>query len=443
MRHEETMLIYLTSLGCKLNQSEMDALANRLTAHGHTIVAESSEADLCVLNTCAVTHVAAQKSRQALRRLHRDNPHARLVATGCYAELAPRELDSLPGIVSVVGNQAKGHLEELICEQAGALGDYRPDRTISSYLPWVSAIRRTRALVKIQDGCDNACTYCIIRVARGSQQSRPIEQVLAEVQALVSAGHQEIVLTGVHIGAYGQDRRGGPGGEDLWALVRRILLETDLPRLRLSSIEPWDLPEHAFRLWDDTRLCRHLHLPLQSGSDATLRHMARRYDTTEFAALVSTARAAIPDLAVTTDIIVGFPRESEAQFAESLDFVQRQEFARVHVFPYSLRAGTLAAKMPEQVAPAIKTERARAMRTVAAASEQAFRRQFVGRTMDVLWETPRQGKDGLIWSGLTSNYLRVHTNSSENLANTLTRTRLIALAGGGLRGQIETQKSGG
>jgi threonylcarbamoyladenosine tRNA methylthiotransferase MtaB len=439
------MRIYLTSLGCKLNQSEMDALANQLTAHGHAVVAVASEADLCVLNTCAVTHVAAQKSRQALRRLHRENPRAQVIATGCYAELAPRELDSLPGIVSVLGNQEKEHLVELVGQQAGFRGDNRLDGTITPHPRSMSGIprSRTRALVKIQDGCDNACTYCIIRIARGPQQSRPIEQILAEVQTLVSAGHQEIVLTGVHIGAYGQDQHAGQRGDNLWALVQRILLETDVPRLRLSSIEPWDLTEHAFRLWEDSRLCRHLHLPLQSGSDATLRRMARRYGTAEFAAMVGAARAAISDLAITTDVIVGFPTESDAEFTESLDFVQSQEFARVHVFPYSPRPGTLAAKMTGQVAPPIKAERSRAMRAVATASERVYGQQFVGRTMSVLWEAPRQGKDGLVWGGLTTNYLRVHTNSSENLANTLTRTRLIALAGGGLHGQIETQENGG
>ena len=438
------MRIYLTSLGCKLNQSEMDALAIQLAENGHRVVAVPSEADLCVLNTCAVTHVAAQKSRQALRRLHRDSPQAQLIVTGCYAELAPHELDSLPGVVFVTGNQEKGRLEEVIGERARDQSNIRPDSTLLHRPRSAPSMPhpRTRALVKIQDGCDNACTYCIIRVARGPQHSRPIEQVLAEVQDLVSGGYQEIVLTGVHIGAYGQDRLSDQGGDNLWALVQRILLETDVPRLRLSSIEPWDLAEHAFGLWDDSRLCRHLHLPLQSGSDATLRRMARRYDTAEFAALLNAARAAIPDLAVTTDVIVGFPGESEGQFAESLEFVQSQQFARVHVFPYSLRTGTLAAEMPEQVPPAVKSQRARTMRALTAASERTFRRQFVGRTLSVLWETPQPGKEGPVWSGLTGNYLRVYAPSTENLANTLTRTRLIALTEGGLRGQIVREQSG-
>ena len=389
------MRIHVSSLGCKLNQSEMDSLAAQLARGGHQIVAAPGEADLCVFNTCAVTHVAAQKSRQALRRLHRENPGARLVVTGCYAELTPEELRDLPGVELVAGNLAKDNLALLIGSDT-----QNPESRIE--IPK----SRTRAFVKIQDGCDNACAYCIIHVARGPQRSRPPEMVLAEVRAYVATGHKEVVLTGVHIGAYGRDGA-RDSGTDIWALVARILDETDVARLRLSSIEPWDLPESALALWQNPRLCRHLHLPLQSGCDATLARMNRRYTTAEFAALVATARAAIPDLAVTTDVIVGFPGETDAEFDASLAFVRELGFARVHVFPYSLRAGTPAARMPGQVPAPVKAERAKAMRAAAAASARAFRQQFVGRTMPVLWETSRPGADGPVWSGLTDNYLRV------------------------------------
>jgi threonylcarbamoyladenosine tRNA methylthiotransferase MtaB len=213
-----------------------------------------------------------------------------------------------------------------------------------------------------------------------------------------------------------------------------------VPRLRLSSIEPWDLPEGAFRLWEDPRLCRHLHLPLQSGCDATLRRMGRHYTTAEFAALTENARAAIPDLAVTTDLIVGFPGETDADAAESLAFVQAMRFARVHVFPYSLRAGTPAAQMPDQVPPAVKAERARAMRAVANTSQRAFGQQFVGRTMDVLWESSREGEAGSVWSGLTGNYLRVRAASSASLANTIRPARLVGLYKDGLEGQVDPQE---
>ena len=432
------MRIYVGSLGCKLNQSEMDNLAGRLTGLGYQIVASPAEADLCVLNTCAVTHVAAQKSRQTLRRMHRENPDARLVVTGCYAELEPGDLRGLPGVELVAGNQDKDRLEALI----GADGTH-PAPTIaaphaSRFTPHDSRFTppRTRAFVKIQDGCDNACAYCVIRLARGPQRSRPPDQVLAEVEARLAAGHQEIVLTGVHIGAYGGDRGDASLGVDLWALVSRLLAETDVPRLRLSSIEPWDLPQRAFGLWRDPRLCRHLHLPLQSGSDAVLRRMARRYTTAEFGALVEAARSAIPGLAVTTDVIVGFPGETEMEHAQSLDFVQAMGFSRVHVFPYSLRPGTLAAKMPGQVPSQIKTGRARAMRAVAAASGLAFRQQFAGQRLEVLWESSRKEGADLVWSGLTDNYLRVYAASEENLANQLLSVQLVEPFKEGLWGQI-------
>ncbi|HSR34393.1 MAG TPA: tRNA (N(6)-L-threonylcarbamoyladenosine(37)-C(2))-methylthiotransferase MtaB [Anaerolineae bacterium] len=427
------MRIYVKSLGCKLNQSEMDSLAERFSQRGHQVVSSPVEADLCVLNTCAVTHVAAQKSRQALRRLHRESPQASLVATGCYAELTPGDLCELPGVALVVGNQGKERLEELIGVEM--TDDEQAEGTPHGPLPLPRS--RTRALVKIQDGCDNACAYCIIHVARGPQHSRPEDQILDEIRARLAAGHQEIVLTGVHIGAYGQDRHSDGASTDLWTLVDRILVETGVPRLRLSSIEPWDLEERAFRLWDDARLCRHLHLPLQSGCDATLRRMARRYTTAEFEALVKAARAAIPDLAVTTDVIVGFPGETDGEFAQGLSFVQTLGFARVHVFPYSLRAGTAAAKLPDHVPPPLKAERARAMRGIASASEHTFQQKFIGRTFDVLWEASREERDGsLVWSGLTDNYLRVQTLSSADLTNTITSTRLCALVNGSLQGEL-------
>jgi threonylcarbamoyladenosine tRNA methylthiotransferase MtaB len=433
------MRIYVSSLGCKLNQAEMDDLATQVAERGHQVVASAAEADVAVLNTCAVTHVAAQKSRQALRRLHRENPEARLVVTGCYAELWPDDLSDLPGVAVLVGNQDKAGLALLVTEDAPA-----------TTAPWPMPESfggpgsRTRALVKIQDGCDNACTYCVIHVARGPQRSRPPGEVLNDVRARLAAGHREIVLTGVHIGAYGQDRRAEPRVRtDLWALIGRILAETDVERLRLSSIEPWDLPDRALALWQDHRLCRHLHLPLQSGCDAILRRMGRRYDTAQFAAWVQAARAAVPGVAVTTDLIVGFPGETEAEFAQSLAFVEKMAFARLHVFPYSLRQGTPAAGMPGQVPHQVKVGRAKAMREVAATSGRAFRQQFIGKRVTVLWESCQERDGRCVWSGLTDNYLRVQAPGPPALANTFSRVQLVGLAQRGLRGQIEDQNSGG
>jgi len=435
------MRIYVSSLGCKLNQAEMDALAAQLAREGHQVVASPAGADLSILNTCAVTHVAAQKSRQALRRLHRDNPQARLVATGCYAELSPGELESLPGVERVVGNAGKAELATLL-----GLADMGRRLPVDGFPPASSAaMPRTRALVKIQDGCDNACTYCIIHVARGPQRSRPADEVVGEVRARLAAGHHEIVLTGVHVGAYGHDRQGGSGATpDLWGLVRRILDETDVPRLRLSSIEPWDLvpgpvAAQTLALWQDPRLCRHLHLPLQSGSDATLARMGRRYTAARFAELVEAARAAIPDLAVTSDVIVGFPGETEADFAQSLDLVREMGLARVHVFPYSPRPGTPAARMPGQVPAQVRAERARHMREVAAEGGRAFRRRFVGRRVEVLWESSRPGDGVAVWSGLTDHYLRVEAAdpTGRDLGNTFGQVHIESLSRGGLRGEMQ------
>jgi threonylcarbamoyladenosine tRNA methylthiotransferase MtaB len=259
--------------------------------------------------------------------------------------------------------------------------------------------------------------------------------VLSEIRARVAAGYREVVLTGVHVGAYGRDR-GMAGALDLWDLVARILGETGVERVRLSSIEPWDLPQRALSLWQDARLCRHLHLPLQSGSDTVLSRMARRYTTAEFEELVEAARAAIPGLAVTTDVIVGFPGETEKEFADSLDFVSRMGFARVHAFPYSQRPDTPAAALPGHVPAEVKAERSRTMRVVAARTAAAFRARFVGATLPVLWESSRETGAGRQWSGLTDNYLRVYAIREADLQNRITPVRLTALIQRGLQGTI-------
>jgi threonylcarbamoyladenosine tRNA methylthiotransferase MtaB len=433
------MKVYLQSLGCKLNQSELESLACQFVQAGHTVVDTVREADLCVLNTCAVTDTAAGKSRQAIRRLRRANSDARLAVTGCYAQMWPQEIRDLGNVDLIVGNEGKEQLVERVEKEWGLKGQGSGRTWVlspASHLPIPQA--RTRAFVKIQDGCDNHCTYCIVRVARGRQRSRPERDVLAEVEARVAAGYQEVVLTGVHIGAYGCDS-GRQGDGSLWGLVEAILMRTHVRRLRLSSIEPWDLDLDCLRLWEDSRLCRHLHLPLQSGCDATLQRMGRSYTAGRFAALVEAAREAISDVAITTDVLVGFPGESEAEFKESLRFVKAMGFARMHVFKYSARPGTPAATMPDQVRLPIKKARSRAMMEASRHSAEAFRRAFLGRTLEVLWEGQRKGSESeqtALWSGLTDNYLRVRTQEGRDLSNTITRTKLIALGGDGMWGEV-------
>jgi len=442
------MRVYLESVGCKLNQSEIEALGRAFVQAGHRLVQASGEADLCVVNTCTVTHVADRKSRQLIRRLRRTNPTARLVVTGCYAEMSPQEVRATGGVDLIVGNQDKERLVELAGKlgnwETGKLGNWETGRLVdwspvyqstdvpiyqSTNLP-MYRLSHNRAFVKIQDGCNNHCAYCIVSLARGRERSRPHQEILTEIGALVAAGYKEVVLTGVHIGGYGRGL-----GTGLGQLVEDILTETTVPRLRLSSIEPWDLEQSLLRLWENPRLCRHLHLPLQSGCDATLQRMGRRYTTSQYASLVAAARQSIPDLAVTTDVIVGFPGETTEEFAMSLSFVEEMEFARVHVFKYSARTGTAAAEMPHQVLYAEKKRRSEAMLELAREGSQRFCRGFLGRRMEVLWETPCKD-DKQAWSGLTDNYIRVMARSDLDLANTITSTRLVGLVKGGMRGEV-------
>ena len=420
------MNVYLTYLGCRLNESEVEELAWRFAALGQRVVADPAQADVGVVNTCTVTAEAGRKSRQLVRRLARLNPGLRLAVTGCHATVAPDELVHLPQVGWVASNAEKERLAErvvgAVCE------DPTSPMPMGRLIP--GTLGRTRAFVKVQDGCDNRCTFCITALARGKGRSRAVEQILAEVQELVRSGYQEVLLSGVHLGSYGRDRGEKDG---LSRLIRTLLSGTDIARLRLSSLEPWELSASFLDLWEDSRLCRQLHLPLQSGCDAVLRRMGRRSTTAGFAELVAAARARIPDLALTTDIMVGFPGESEQAFEESYRYVQALEFARLHVFAYSARPGTAAADMPDQVPVRAKAERSRAMRQLGETQARAFQRGFVGRTLPVLWESART--NGL-WRGLTDNYLTVVAASETALANRITQTRLVASEGEHLRGEV-------
>jgi threonylcarbamoyladenosine tRNA methylthiotransferase MtaB len=421
-----TVRVYLETLGCKLNQAERDAWAYRFSQAGYVVVDRVQDADVCVFNTCAVTNAAAGKSRRRARTLKRLNPALRVVVTGCYASISDGEHTLQADLV--VPNGSKADLLSLLEARLPEWGLPGP-ADAEAVAPAGGWPMRTRPLVKIQDGCDNACTYCIVHVLRGKQRSRPQSEILAEIAALAGEGYHEIVLTGVHVGSYGRD-----SGDSLAELVRAILAQTPAPgRLRLSSIEPWDITPDFFSLWQDPRLCRHLHLPLQSGCDATLRRMNRNYSSAEFADLLARARAAIPGLAVTTDLIVGFPGETEAEFAASAAFVERMGFARAHVFSYSARPGTPAASMPDQIPHQVRTARARQVKAIARQSGIAFRQQFVGQVLPVLWERRRvKGR----WSGLTDNYIRVYVRSDVELARTCRRARLLGLEDGGMCGEL-------
>lgn len=431
------MRIRVDSIGCRLNISEIEEMARSFISAGHRLVGPGDVADLYVFNTCAVTHVAARKSRQIIRQMRRANPNGVVVVTGCYAELSPDEIAAL-GVDMIIGNNDKDRLPQLVAE-AGLLRDAdpipAPDAPSFMATPLADGGGHTRAFVKVQDGCDNRCTFCIVTIARGAGRSRPVAEVVAEINRLVGLGYQEAVLSGVHLGSYGHDA-GDPRG--LQTLVKAILSETDLPRLRLSSLEPWDLDAGFFELWQNRRLLPHLHLPLQSGCNETLRRMARRTSQAEFAQLLQTARAAIPDVSITTDVIVGFPGETRTEFEQSINFIEAMAFARLHIFRYSRRAGTAAAKMKGQIPAAIVQERSRQMHTLNARLEESFRKKFVGRTMPVLWEGSEPFGFGVQWSGLTGNYLRVviQTNSNFDLRNRVTETELVDTIPGALQGAL-------
>ncbi|MCC9076229.1 tRNA (N(6)-L-threonylcarbamoyladenosine(37)-C(2))-methylthiotransferase MtaB [Litorilinea aerophila] len=446
------MRVYLDQIGCRLNFSEMETLAQRLRNAGHQTVTSPEEAQVVVFNTCAVTAAAASKSRQRIRQLHKLNPSARIAVTGCWSSLEPQAAARLPGVALVADNSRKDLLHTLLEPWSAELDDpadlarMQPDGTpfeepLGGVAP--EQLRRTRAFIKVQDGCNNRCTFCVVTIARGASRSRPVADIVREIQELCAAGVQEAVLTGVHLGSYGRDLA-GKARTDLKELTAAILTDTDIPRLRLSSLEPWELAEGFFELWArwPGRLCPHLHLPLQAGTDKLLRRMARRCTTASFRQLVAEARAAIPDLILTTDLIVGFPGETEADFVQGMAFVEEMRFAHAHIFPFSPRAGTAAARFDGQVDGRVKKERSRRLHEVVERTGRAERLRFVGTVRPVLWEGERQSvtdTNAVLWAGYTDNYLRVMALAPADLDlhNTITPVRLDELHGDILLGTID------
>ncbi|MFY9826413.1 MAG: tRNA (N(6)-L-threonylcarbamoyladenosine(37)-C(2))-methylthiotransferase MtaB [Thermoanaerobaculia bacterium] len=411
------MRVHFTNLGCKLNQAEIERLARDFAAAGHEVVGSLAEADLHVVNSCTVTGTAARSSRKAVGR---GRGRLRTVLTGCWATESPEKAARLAGVDLVVPNAEKDHLLARVHAAFPGLSE-------AASIPCSPALAsHTRALVKIEDGCNMRCAFCIIPFTRGPQRSRPLGEVVAEVGDRVREGYQEVVITGVQISAWRWET------DRLADLVEAILAGTDVPRLRLTSIAPWDLDERLLGLWSDRRLCRHLHLSLQSGSTATLRRMHRPYTAESYLALLAQVRAAVPGVAVTTDVIVGFPGETEAEFAESLATVESATFAKIHVFPFSTRPGTEAGTMPGQVPPEKKRERMDRMLAAAARAEQDFHRAHLGTRATVLWERPRDG----MGHGLTDNYLRVISLEGAGLWNRFSEVELVGLAEDGVRGEV-------
>jgi threonylcarbamoyladenosine tRNA methylthiotransferase MtaB len=395
------------TLGCKVNQNETEALGALFKEHTYDVVDFVDKADIYIINTCTVTHLGDRKSRQVIRRAINTNPDAIIVVTGCYAQTSPGEVQKIPGVDLIIGTSDRARIVELIEE-------YKRGKEPVTYvndilkvkdfeeLPVDRLINRTRAYLKVQEGCEQFCTYCIIPYARGPSRSRSIESTLKEAGKLIAAGFKELILTGIHLGAYGKDLA---ENIDLAYLCKTLLEKTSIQRLRLSSIEPTEITDELIELMKgNPRFCRHLHIPLQNGNDEILKYMHRPYTTRDYRFIIEKVRKKIPDIGITSDIMVGFPGETQEHFSDSLDFVKEMEFSGLHVFKYSPRKGTPASKFSNQVSSPEKEKRSKAMLELGKQGFTNFAQRYLDKIVDVLVETswPQGG-----WEGHTDNYLKV------------------------------------
>ncbi len=419
--------VSLLTLGCKLNQADAETIARQLAGGGVRVVNRPQKgADAFVINTCSVTHVADRKARHLTRLARRLSPDATIVLTGCYAETAPDDVAQLTGADFVLGNAAKPEIPSLLLERLQRRGD-----PAAGCPTPVRGGLRTRAFVRIQEGCNELCAFCIVPRTRGRERSTAIDEVVQEVLAREQEGVLEVVLTGTQLGNYGRDLQWDEPGPR--RLLEALLERTSVPRIRLSSLQAQDISPELLGLWRDPRLCPHFHLPLQSGSDTVLRLMRRRYTAERFRRAVALIRELVPDVAITTDVIAGFPDETDTDFEATHSLCEEIGFAAIHAFPYSRRPGTAANLMRNHLPVAVRRPRLERLLTLAGASAQAFRRRHLGRLMPVLWEERKRG----LWQGLTTNYLRVYTRADDDLTNKLLPTRLLALRAEGLSGEPE------
>ena len=411
-------LVATLTLGCKLNQAETQAAARELQRAGCVTTDRPARADAVLINTCTITHVADRKARRLIRMTHRLSPEAPVIVTGCYAERDGAALAEMTN-VQVVGNARKDHAASAVLEAL----ERAP---IASRLQRGASNGRTRAFIKIQEGCDDVCAFCIVPYVRGRERAAKIENLVAEAQARASEGVQEIVLTGTQPGAYGRDRDDGTSAA---RLIESLLERTDVPRIRYSSIQPQDITPQLLACWDDSRMCRHFHLALQSGSDAVLERMRRRYRAQEFLEAVELIRSTVPGASVTTDIIAGFPGETEADHRATLSLMEEIQFTDVHVFPYSPRPNTSGALLVDDVSPDLKRERSAELRAMGAAHREAELASRVGAMESVLFETAD--------SGLSDTYLPVRAASDGgDLTNQIRSVRIAAATESSLIGEL-------
>lgn len=427
------------TLGCKVNQADTASMKNLFLRSGHQLVSFDGEADVYIINTCVVTNTGQRKSRQTIHRAIRKNPNALIVVTGCYPQTAAEEVKAIAGVDMIIGNQDRAQIVQLVEERLAHRQTDTLDAvhklTASTAFEEMAAgdiTDKTRAFLKIQEGCNQFCTYCIIPYARGPLRSRSLESIRTETQRLISAGFKEIVLIGIHLGCYGKEN---PDGPTLYDAVKTVLDVPGVQRLRLGSLESVEVEPRLLTLMqEDARFCRHLHLPLQSGCDKTLQAMHRPYTTAKFKTLLADIKNRVPDIAITTDVIVGFPGETEADFETTCKFAESCGFSKMHIFPFSARKGTPAEKFAGAVTEAVKKERADILGKIDETMHKTFLQGMVGQTAEVLFEQPA-GED--YFEGLTGNYQRVFVKSGgRNLGGEILPVKITAFDGEKLLGEI-------
>lgn len=407
------MKVAFQTLGCKVNQYETEAMQKLFSAAGYEITGEIENADIVVVNTCTVTSLSSQKSRQIIRRAARANENAVLVAVGCYAQSEPDEISKIEGVDIIIGTAERTKIVELVAqalqnrnEKILTVGNVE---NIAEFEELPHSPHRTRAFLKIEDGCNNFCSYCIIPFVRGRVRSRSLESIRNECKELAAAGYKEIVLTGIHIGAYGKDFK---DGTNLVDAVKTVLETADPARLRLGSIESAEMTDELINLMKtDSRICNHVHLPLQSGNDEILKLMHRPYTTKNFSDLTTRLVEEIPNISIGTDLIVGFPNETDELFEKTLNFIKNQPFSKIHVFPFSTRKGTVAAAMKNQVDAQTKKIRTNRALEVSAEKENSFAQNLIGKTVEIIAETEENG----FIDGLTKNYVRVYIPANSKI----------------------------
>jgi threonylcarbamoyladenosine tRNA methylthiotransferase MtaB len=423
-----------------VNQAESEAIAQNLLDSDWSVTTDCENAEVCLVNTCTVTQKASMQSRQAIRKAIRSNPSARIIVTGCYAQIAPQDIKNIDGVDYVVGLDQKKAISRMI----RTIGDKQPENEMPTpvdidqelhfqIMPLATSAPRTRPFLKIQDGCNAFCTYCIVPYARGRSRSMPLDNVLQSIKQLAHAGFHEVVLTGIHLGAYGHDLAPATSLADL---MERIENKKPIARVRVSSIEPFELTEEIIqRVAASDIFCRHFHIPLQSGDDGILKKMGRPYSRQEFNGLINSIHRQMPDGAIGVDTLIGFPGESEAAFENTYGLMADLPVSYLHVFPFSSRPGTAADKLPNKLDPAVIKARCERIRELGHQKRLKFYRRFTGQSLPVLIETKRAASSGLL-KGISSNYLPVLIEGDDDLRNSIVEVKIEKLEGGRIFGVL-------